>query len=140
MSIIFINGLRLFGGIFYEDKIERIIEKLDTFNTKEYDSSLVQNSIDFMDELYYKNESGNFAAHHLDLNASVLDQIFEYIDKTGKYEYLKKKLKSVNRLDKILKDLIQNREDNFCDRKQLKEEEEKINKTIGDLSGLWLKK
>ena len=63
-----------------------------------------------------------------------------YIDKTGKYEYLKKKLKSVNRLDKILKDLIQNREDNFCDRKQLKEEEEKINKTIGDLSGLWLKK
>ena len=141
---VFVNyiyiGLRLFGGIFYEDKIERIIEKLDTFNTKEYDSALVQNSIDFMDELYYKNESGNFAAHHLDLNVSVLDQIFEYIDKTRKYEYLKKKLKSVNCLDKILKDLIQNREDNFCNRKQLKEEEEKINKTIEDLSGLWLKK
>ena len=134
------NGLRLFGDIYYEDKIEGIIEKLDTFNTKEYDSALVQSSIDFMDELYNKNESGNFAAHHLDLNVSVLDQIFEYIDKTGKYTYLKNKLKSISCLDQILKDLIKNREDNFSNPKRLKAEEERIIKTIGDLSALWKKK
>ena len=39
-----------------------------------------------MNELAGKIDSGNYLAHHLDLDISVLNQIFEYIDKEQKYD------------------------------------------------------
>lgn len=141
---VFINylyiGLGLKGDIAYEEKIKDIIELLKTFNTEKYDKKLVDSAIDFMNELAGKIDSGNYLAHHLDLDISVLNQIFEYIDKEQKYDDFKLKLKNEGNGDNILKKLIQNRENNFLNHEKLKREEKKINSTISDLRQLWIQK
>ena len=141
---VFINylyiGLGLKGDIAYEEKIKDIIELLKTFNTEKYDKKLVDSAIDFMNELASKIDSGNYLAHHLDLDISVLNQIFEYIDKEQKYDDFKLKLKNEGNGDNILKKLIQNRENNFLNHEKLKREEKKINSTISDLRQLWIQK
>ena len=141
---VFINylyiGLGLKGDIAYEEKIKDIIELLKTFNTEKYDKKLVDSAIDFMNELAGKIDSGNYLAHHLDLDISVLNQIFEYIDKEQKYDDFKLKLKDEGNGDNILKKLIQNRENNFLNHEKLKREEKKINSTISDLRQLWIQK
>lgn len=141
---VFVNyiyiGLRLKGDFTYESKVERVINMLGTFTSDDYDKNLAQNSINFMDELYDKIDSGNYAAHHLDLDSSVLDQIFTHIDKNKIYDTFRNKLKYGCKAEKTIKELIKNREDNFLDKDKLKEEEKKINSTIENLRLLWLKK
>lgn len=140
---IFVNylyiGLNLKGGFDYESKITKIIEKLKTFTTIKYNKKLVENTINFMKEFYDKIELGNFSAHNLDLKVSVLDQIFELIDKENKAGELKSKLKNETNADIILKRLIKNREDNYFNKNLSNNEEKKINKSISDLSSIWLK-
>ena len=91
--------LNLKGGFDYESKITKIIEKLKTFTSIKYNKDLVEDTINFMKELYDKIELGNFSAHNLDLKVSVLDQIFELIDKENKAGELKSKLKNETNAD-----------------------------------------
>jgi len=141
---VFVNylyiGLNLKGGFDYESKITKIIEKLKTFtHIKKYNKKLVEDTINFMKEFYDKIELGNFSAHNLDLKVSILDQIFELIDKENKAGELKSKLKNETNADIILKNLIKNREDNYFNKTLSNSEEKKINKSISDLSSIWLK-
>lgn len=140
---VFVNylyiGLNLKGGFDYESKITKIIEKLKTFTHIKYNKKLVEDTINFMKEFYDKIELGNFSDHNLDLKVSILDQIFELIDKENKAGELKSKLKNETNADIILKNLIKNREDNYFNKTPSKSEEKKINKCISDLSSIWLK-
>ena len=140
---VFVNylyiGLNLKGGLDYESKITKIIEKLKTFTSINYNKDLVENTINFMKEFYDKIELGNFSAHNLDLKVSVLDQIFELIDKENKAGELKSKLKNETNADIIIKRLVKNREDHYFDKNLSNTEEKKINKSISDLSSIWLK-
>jgi len=140
---VFVNylyiGLNLKGDFDYESKITKIIEKLKTFTHIKYNKKLVEDTINFMKEFYDKIELGYFSAHNLDLKVSFLDQIFELIDKENKAGELKYKLKNETNADIILKNLIKNREDNYFNKTPSKSEEKKINKSISDLSSIWLK-
>jgi len=133
------NGLNLQGDLYYEDKIEKIIEFLDNLTSDEYDKELVNSTKAFMNELYDKIDLGNNAAHHIDLSISVLDQLFEFIDKQKKHEDFKNRLKFGSNAETDIKDLIINIEYKY---KRNKGKDTKVivkNVMIPDLCKLWMK-
>ena len=92
-----------------------------------------------MSKFTYKVELGNFIAHKMNIYISILDQIFEMLDKK-KYENAKLFLKNNTNADIIIKELVKNREKNFLNQKLLKDDEEKINTKIRDFMLLWTKR
>jgi len=140
---VFVNymyiGLKLDGDFDFESKIDSIITKLNTFTSKIYDKQLLEGTQEFISNFCNKIDLGNFIAHKLDLNISILDQIFEIVDKKKKYNKVKLLLKKKTNADTIIKKLVKNRETNFLNKKLLKSEEAKINSKIPDLTQLWIK-
>ena len=77
-------GLKLYGDVDYESKITKIICKLNSFtsdNSKQYDQKLLANFQEFMSNFTHKVDLGNLMAHKMNLDKSILDQIFEMLDK-----------------------------------------------------------
>ena len=143
---VFVNymyvGLKLYGDFDYESKITKIIYKLNSFtsdNSKEYDPQLLSSFQEFMSNFTHKVDLGNLMAHKMNLDISILDQIFELLDKKKKYENVKLFLKKNTNADIIIKELVKNREKNFLNKKLLKDEEAKISMKITDLKNLWTK-
>lgn len=127
---VFINyiyiGLNLTGDFDYESKIFRILQKLKTFTSEVYDQNLVTKTGEFISNFKEKIKSGNRLAHELNFDFSILDQIFEIVDKNKNYEDVKERLKKKSNADSVIKELVKNREKNFLNKKLLKKEEEKI--------------
>mgnify|MGYP006873058738 CR=1 FL=1 len=143
---VFVNymyvGLKLYGDFDYESKITKIIYKLKSFtsdNSKEYDPQLLSSFKEFISNFTHKVDLGNLMAHKMNLDISILDQIFELLDKKKKYENVKLFLKKNTNADTIIKELVKNREKNFLNKKLLKDEEAKISMKITDLNNLWTK-
>ena len=134
-------GLNLKGDNYYEYKISRIIDfltKLKKSINYEYNGKLIESSQILLNKLSGKIDLGNFVAHHVDTNLSIIDQIFAYVDHKKKHEDFRLKLKNGTNVDKVVKDLLINTEKNLHDYNTLKKEEEKIIKTIPLLKQIWM--
>lgn len=133
-------GLNLDGEFTYDSKVKKIVEKLNIFKSKEFDKNLVDKTKQFMNIITYKVNLGNVSAHNVNMDASIIEQIFDLFDgknRCGSFGY---KLKYSADEDEIFKKLVKNYEDNFFNKTKLKYNEKIIEESIDDLSGLWNKK
>ena len=121
----------------YEEKIEVIIKQLDEFISVEFNQTLIQSTIGFLNKLSGLIKKGNYKAHHLDLNVSVIDQIFEFIDKKKEHKDLQEMLKTKCNMDIILKKLILNEENNYKNNRNKYFGENSIINEINGAYKLW---
>ena len=89
-----------------------------------------------MNFISYKVNLGNVSAHNVNMDASIIDQIFDLFDRKNHCENFKNKLKKSTNADEIIKKLVKNYEDNFFNKTKLKYNEKIIEESIDDLSGL----
>ena len=129
-------GLNLDGEFTYDSKVKKIVEKLNSFKSKEFDKNLVDKTKQFMNFISYKVNLGNVSAHNVNMDASIIDQIFDLFDRKNHCENFKNKLKKSTNADEIIKKLVKNYEDNFFNKTKLKYNEKIIEESIDDLSGL----
>ena len=105
-------GLKLKGDLNYEDKTFVIYNQLDNLlKSNSYDKSLVKKLKSSIYSAYNKLSVGNHLAHAINLNSSILDQLFEKIKEPkndNNFNGLKEKFKST-KAEKVLKDLIYKR-------------------------------
>ena len=102
------HGLNLYGEIYCEDKIKKIIEFLDNLDSDNYDKELIKSTKAFIFDLYEKIDLRDNTAKYLDLSISVLDQLFDFIDKQRKHEDFKNRVKFRSNTEMDIKDLIMN--------------------------------
>ena len=121
----------------YEEKIEVIIKQLDEFISVEFNQTLIQSTIGFLNKLSGLIKKGNYKAHHLDLNVSVIDQIFEFIDKKKEHKDLQEIFKTKCNMDIILKKLILNEENNYKNKRNKYFGENSIINEINGAYKLW---
>jgi len=141
---VFVNfmyiGLGLKGATKYDSQVVQIINFIEKFSSKKNcDKELVESSLFFMNELIGKVKSGNITAHCLDKKIPILDQIFNYIDKSNKCQHFKNILKDKIIAEDKLKLYIDNLENNFANREKVNEVKAKIDKTIVYFGNLWEK-
>ena len=123
------SGVNLSGETYYENKMQAIFKELDqNYNSAIYDKPLIKKVKSALFKVYNKLKFGNGQAHDINLNTSILDQIFEKIKspKDGNYyDDLIAKFRKT-KAEKIMKELIINRKKYFKSPNQLEEIEKKI--------------
>lgn len=108
-------SLKLKQNLSYEKKIFNIYKILNSYKKqkKKYDADLIKKMESVIYNIYKKLKVGNKFAHNIDLNSSIIEQLFEITtDNDDKYENLKEILLSKTNIDPILKQLIENRKNN----------------------------
>ena len=87
--------------------------------------------------IYKKLKVGNKLAHNIDLNSSIIEQLFEITtDNDDKYENLKGVLLEKTNINLILKQLIENRKSNYFKQNKLLINESKIIGNVVDLEDI----
>ena len=128
----FYRGLNLNGKYDYGDKLDDILYGLNSFNdSKLYDILKVNKVRTLLRKCYEKYLLGNNNAHHMNLNKSVVDQIFEIIDPEKENEEIQKCLKE-SIFEGVVSQVVATREKYFSkkDKNKLKELEDNIYSTI----------
>ena len=124
----FYRGLNLNGKYDYGDKLDDILYGLNSFNdSKLYDILKVNKVRTLLRKCYEKYLLGNNNAHQMNLNKSVVDQIFEIIDPEKENEEIQKCLKE-SIFEWVVSQVVATREKYFSkkDKNKLKELEDNI--------------
>ena len=119
-------SLKLAAKIGYESKIYMIYITLDK-KSKDYNQHLIKNIKFILYTVFKKLNIGNEFAHNVDLNSSIVDQMFELIKDNDNEEKLKKtkiEFQKTN-MDRVIKKLIQVRKENYNKPIEVRENEEK---------------
>ena len=128
-------SLKLAAKIGYESKISMIYITLDK-KSKDYNQHLIKNIKFILYTVFKKLNIGNEFAHNVDLNSSIVDQMFELIKDNDNEEKLKKtkiEFQKTN-MDRVIKKLIQVRKENYNKSIEMRENEEKnVLSEINDL-------
>ena len=132
-------GLNLYGSQTYEDKVKSILELYDTFNSSIYNKDLIDSSKKCLNELIEKVNTGNYKDYYFDLEYSIIDQIFNFINKKGEHKDFLFKLKNETNAEKIIKDLCVNLELNFLNKNVMMTDLKKIDYKVNDLRKLFIK-
>ena len=85
---------------------------------------------DFLDLLFIQISFSNFDAHELNLEQSIVDQIFQYLDPNNKFEKIKN-LINKEEVDNYLRELLYLKKKYFYDNKELNTE---INNALKDIN------
>ena len=119
-------SLKLAAKIGYESKIYMIYITLDK-KSKDYNQHLIKNIKFILYTVLKKLNIGNEFAHNVDLNSSIVDQMFELIKDNDNEEKLKEtkiEFQKTN-MDRVIKKLIQVRKENYNKPIEVRENEEK---------------
>ena len=119
-------SLKLAAKIGYESKISMIYITLDK-KSKDYNQHLIKNIKFILYTVFKKLNIGNEFAHNVDLNSSIVDQMFELIKNNDNEEKLKEtkiEFQKTN-MDRVIKKLIQVRKENYNKPIEVRENEEK---------------
>ena len=119
-------SLKLAAKIGYESKIYMIYSTLNK-KSKDYNQHLIKNIKFILYTVFKKLNIGNEFAHNVDLNSSIVDQMFELIKDNDKEEKLKEtkiEFQKTN-MDRVIKKLIQVRKENYNKPIEVRESEEK---------------
>ena len=119
-------SLKLAEKIGYESKIYMIYFTLDK-KSKDYNQHLIKNIKFILYTVFKKLNIGNEFAHNVDLNSSIVDQMFELIKDNDNEEKLKEtkiEFQKTN-MDRVIKKLIQVRKENYNKPIEVRENEEK---------------
>ena len=119
-------SLKLAAKIGYESKIYMIYITLNK-KSKDYNQHLIKNIKFILYTVFKKLNIGNEFAHNVDLNSSIVDQMFELIKDNDNEEKLKKtkiEFQKTN-MDRVIKKLIQVRKENYNKPIEVRENEEK---------------
>ena len=119
-------SLKLAAKIGYESKIYMIYITLDK-KSKDYNQHLIKNIKFILYTVFKKLNIGNEFAHNVDLNSSIVDQMFELIKDNDNEEKLKEtkiEFQKTN-MDRVIKKLIQVRKENYNKPIEVRENEEK---------------
>ena len=119
-------SLKLAAKIGYESKIYMIYITLDKIS-KDYNQHLIKNIKFILYTVFKKLNIGNEFAHNVDLNSSIVDQMFELIKDNDNEEKLKEtkiEFQKTN-MDRVIKKLIQVRKENYNKPIEVRENEEK---------------
>ena len=119
-------SLKLAEKIGYESKIYMIYSTLNK-KSKDYNQHLIKNIKFILYTVFKKLNIGNEFAHNVDLNSSIVDQMFELIKDNDNEEKLKKtkiEFQKTN-MDRVIKKLIQVRKENYNKPIEVRENEEK---------------
>ena len=119
-------SLKLAEKIGYESKIYMIYITLDK-KSKDYNQHLIKNIKFILYTVFKKLNIGNEFAHNVDLNSSIVDQMFELIKDNDNEEKLKEtkiEFQKTN-MDRVIKKLIQVRKENYNKPIEVRENEEK---------------
>ena len=120
-------SLKLAAKIGYESKIYMIYITLNK-KSKDYNQHLIKNIKFILYTVFKKLNIGNEFAHNVDLNSSIVDQMFELIKDNDNEEKLKEtkiEFQKTN-MDRVIKKLIQVRKENYNKPIEVRENEEKI--------------
>ena len=119
-------SLKLAAKIGYESKISMTYITLDK-KSKDYNQHLIKNIKFILYTVFKKLNIGNEFAHNVDLNSSIVDQMFELIKDNDNEEKLKEtkiEFQKTN-MDRVIKKLIQVRKENYNKPIEVRENEEK---------------
>ena len=119
-------SLKLAAKIGYESKIYMIYSTLNK-KSKDYNQHLIKNIKFILYTVFKKLNIGNEFAHNVDLNSSIVDQMFELIKDNDNEEKLKEtkiEFQKTN-MDRVIKKLIQVRKENYNKPIEVRENEEK---------------
>ena len=119
-------SLKLAEKIGYESKIYMIYSTLNK-KSKDYNQHLIKNIKFILYTVFKKLNIGNEFAHNVDLNSSIVDQMFELIKDNDNEEKLKEtkiEFQKTN-MDRVIKKLIQVRKENYNKPIEMRENEEK---------------
>ena len=119
-------SLKLAAKIGYESKIYMIYITLNK-KSKDYNQHLIKNIKFILYTVFKKLNIGNEFAHNVDLNSSIVDQMFELIKDNDNEEKLKEtkiEFQKTN-MDRVIKKLIQVRKENYNKPIEVRESEEK---------------
>ena len=119
-------SLKLAAKIGYESKIYMIYITLNK-KSKDYNQHLIKNIKFILYTVFKKLNIGNEFAHNVDLNSSIVDQMFELIKDNDNEEKLKEtkiEFQKTN-MDRVIKKLIQVRKENYNKPIEVRENEEK---------------
>ena len=119
-------SLKLAAKIGYESKIYMIYITLNK-KSKDYYQHLIKNIKFILYTVFKKLNIGNEFAHNVDLNSSIVDQMFELIKDNDNEEKLKEtkiEFQKTN-MDRVIKKLIQVRKENYNKPIEVRENEEK---------------
>lgn len=119
-------SLKLAEKIGYESKIYMIYSTLNK-KSKDYNQHLIKNIKFILYTVFKKLNIGNEFAHNVDLNSSIVDQMFELIKDNDNEEKLKEtkiEFQKTN-MDRVIKKLIQVRKENYNKPIEVRENEEK---------------
>ena len=119
-------SLKLAEKIGYESKIYMIYITLNK-KSKDYNQHLIKNIKFILYTVFKKLNIGNEFAHNVDLNSSIVDQMFELIKDNDNEEKLKEtkiEFQKTN-MDRVIKKLIQVRKENYNKPIEVRESEEK---------------
>ena len=105
----FYKGLNLGNEFHYEKKIYEICEKLREYKDKKYNQYLIKKIITFLNLVNVSLKTNNNLVHDLDINFSVLEQIFKIVD------VIKKRFKKTF-VENTIKDLIEVRKKYYFNR------------------------
>ena len=108
------SGLKLTNRINYENKIYAIYDTFDlNFNSDLYDQSLIKKIKSTLFIVYKKLNSGNSLAHNINLDRSIIDQVFETIRTKSNENYLNELISWFKKGngDQFMKELIMNRKE-----------------------------
>ena len=125
----FYHGLNFGQSTSYKNKIILICTKLKQSKMK--NEVVKYQIINFLKEILERLISGNLTAHKFDLNKSVIDQIFCFVNKNYFREIFN--IIKTSNADIIIKELITKRDEFFYDKNKLEENEAKIYEKIPEL-------
>jgi hypothetical protein len=126
---LFSKALKIRQDISYHKKVDSIKNKINKLKFKNVDNNDI---IKFIYKIYLNWDSSNKNAHSLDLDSSILEQIFIFIDPDDKLEKLRKQL-TKGKMDDLLFQLAENREKNYNDKYLLFYEEKKIIDSVNQI-------
>ena len=110
-------SLKLTKVLSYDEKVYSIYDKLNSFSdAKKYDIKLIKLLKSAVYNFYKKYKSGNDLAHSMDLNRSIIEQLFQIIkpkDDKDKYSNLETILKDKMNIESLMKKIIMNRKENY---------------------------
>jgi hypothetical protein len=113
----------------YNEKTLEIKKRIPLKKGKEEEWRLFNK---FFSEIYSDFQAANKNAHSIDIDLSIIDQVFDQIDPFGEMKIVKERLMKGN-VDRILKKLGYNRMNNFENKSKFQIEERKI---LDDIKGI----
>ena len=117
----------------YNEKTLEIKKRIPLKKGKEEEWRLFNK---FFSEIYSDFQAANKNAHSIDIDLSIIDQVFDQIDPFGEMKIVKERLMKGN-VDRILKKLGYNRMNNFENKSKFQIEERKILDNIKGINDIY---